>query len=210
MRVDPTSILIVLHGSIGDVTRALPLASLIRKGFPNAKLSWAVEAPSFPLVEHYRAIDEVILFDRRHWWRRIWPFLRKIRARRFDVVVDLQRHLKSGLISFLSCAPIRVGFNKADGKEFNWLFNNRFIEAVGDATPKISHYTKFAELLGIPTQPIEWNFELHPEEEKKSTFSWINEGTDTLCCLSEPAGRVSGGFRARWQIARVFFERAII
>jgi lipopolysaccharide heptosyltransferase II len=167
MRVDPKRILIVLHGSIGDVTRALPLASLIRKGFPDVKLSWAVEAPSFPLVEHYPAIDEVIVFDRRHWWRGIWPFLRTIRGRRFDVVVDLQRHLKSGLISFFSGAPIRVGFNKADGKEFNWLFNNRFIDAVGNTTPKILHYMKFAELLGIPSQPIEWHFELHSEEEKK-------------------------------------------
>jgi ADP-heptose:LPS heptosyltransferase len=49
MRVYPKRILIVLHGSIGDGTRALPLASLIRKGFPDVKLSWAVEAPSFPL-----------------------------------------------------------------------------------------------------------------------------------------------------------------
>ena len=49
MRVYPKRMLIVLHGSIGDVTRALPLASLIRKGFPDVKLSWAVEAPSFPL-----------------------------------------------------------------------------------------------------------------------------------------------------------------
>ena len=54
----------------------------------------------------------------------IWPFLRTIRKRRFDVVVDLQRHLNSGLISFFSGAPIRVGFNKADGKEFNWLFKS--------------------------------------------------------------------------------------
>jgi lipopolysaccharide heptosyltransferase II len=167
MRIAPRSILIVLHGSIGDVTRALPLAGLIRRGFPNVKLSWAVEAPSFPLVEHYPAIDEVMVFDRRHWWRGIWPFLRGIRARQFDVVVDLQRHLKSGVIGFFSGAPIRVGFNKADGKEFNWLFNNQFIEATGNAIPKISHYMKFAELLGIPSQPIEWHFELPPEEEKR-------------------------------------------
>jgi lipopolysaccharide heptosyltransferase II len=167
MRVDPSNILILLHGSIGDVTRALPLASVIRKGFPSVKLSWAVEAPSFPLVEHYPGIDEVIVFERRHWWRGIWPFLATIRARRFDVVVDLQRHLKSGMISFLSGAPIRIGFNKADGKEFNWLFNNRFIEATGNGTAKILQYMKFAELLGLPSQPIEWHFELQAEEEKK-------------------------------------------
>jgi ADP-heptose:LPS heptosyltransferase len=136
MRVDSKRILIVLHGSIGDVTRALPLASLIRKGFPDVKLSWAVEAPSFPLVEHYPAIDEVIVFDRRHWWRGIWPFLRTIRGRRFDVVVDLQRHLKSGLISFFSGAPIRVGFNKADGKEFNWLFKQSVHRYCGECNSK--------------------------------------------------------------------------
>jgi lipopolysaccharide heptosyltransferase II len=120
------------------------------------------------LVEHYPPIDEVIFFDRRHWWRGIWPFLRTIRGRRFDVVVDLQRHLKSGLISFFSGAPIRIGFNKDDGKEFNWLFNNQFIDAMGNASPKISHYMKFAEILGIPSWPIEWHFKLQPEEEKRT------------------------------------------
>lgn len=97
MRVAPNSILIVLHGSIGDVTRALPLATLIRRGFPKVKLVWAVEAPSFPLVQDYPAIDEVIVFDRRHWWRGIGSLLRTIREGQFDVVLDLQRHLKSAL-----------------------------------------------------------------------------------------------------------------
>lgn len=167
MRVAPRSILIVLHGSIGDVTRALPLATLLRRGFPKVKLSWAVEAPSFPLVEHYPGIDEIIVFDRRHWWCGIGPLLRTVRARQFDVVLDLQRHLKSGVISFFSGAPVRIGFNKADGKEFNWLFNNRFIERASSGSSKISHYMKFAELLGIPSQPIEWQFKLQPDEEKR-------------------------------------------
>jgi ADP-heptose:LPS heptosyltransferase len=124
MRVYPKRILIVLHGSIGDMTRALPLASLIRKGFPRCETVMRCGSSIFPLVENYPAIDEVIVFDRRRWWRGIWQFMRTIRKRRFDVVVDLQRHLKSGLISFFSDAPIRVGFNKADGQEFNWLSNN--------------------------------------------------------------------------------------
>src|SRR5437868_7048114 len=57
---DPKNILIVLHGSIGDVTRALPLANLIRRGFPKATLSWTVETSSFPLVEHYLKFAEYL------------------------------------------------------------------------------------------------------------------------------------------------------
>jgi lipopolysaccharide heptosyltransferase II len=165
MTFDPQNILIVLHGSIGDVTRALPLANLVRRGFPKAKLSWAVEAPSFPLVENYPALDEVILFDRCRWWRTAGPFLRKIRARRFDLVLDLQRHFKSGLISCCSGAPYRLGFHRSDCKEFNWLFNNRFIPATGDRISKLEHYLKFAEYLGLTPSPIEWNFNLTAEEK---------------------------------------------
>ena len=162
---DPKNVLIVLHGSIGDVTRALPLANLIRRGFPKATLSWTVEPPSFPLVENYPGLDEVILFDRRRWWSTFGPFLRKIRSKRFDLVLDLQRHLKSGFISRWSGAPHRVGFHRLDCKEFNWIFNNHFIPETGDVISKLEHYLKFAEYLGLNPRPIEWNFKLTEQEE---------------------------------------------
>jgi hypothetical protein len=126
--VEPKKILIILHGSVGDVVRAMPLASLLRRGFPSAYLAWAVEPACYPLLENFIAVDEVILFDRRDWLRATWPFLKKVRRRGFDLVLDMQRHLKSGLISRVSGAPWRLGFHRTDAKELNWLFNNRHIE----------------------------------------------------------------------------------
>src|SRR5512135_30679 len=106
-RFDPKRVLIILHGSIGDVTRALPLASMLRKAFPRAFLAWSVEPAAFPLLLGNGAIDEIVLFD-RGYWRETWrPFLARIRAGRFDLVLDLQRHLKSGIISRWSGAPHR-------------------------------------------------------------------------------------------------------
>ena len=164
MRPSPKKILIVLHGSVGDITRAIPLAHLVRRDFPQAFLAWAVEPPCLPLVERHPAIDEVILFDRAHWRRSLWPFLRRIRAHRFDLVLDLQRHLKSGFISRWSGAPARVGFHRRDAKELNWLFNNRHIPAGEVGSSKLADYLKFAQLLGIEPYPIEWNFPLTPDE----------------------------------------------
>jgi heptosyltransferase-1 len=161
---DPKRILIVLHGSIGDVTRALPLANLLRKGFPKAYLAWSVEPTSRPLLEGCRALDEIILFDRGRPWS-FWPFLGKIRSRRFDLVLDLQRHLKSGVISRYSGAPQRIGFHRSDSKEFNWLFNNRHIERFGESTSKLNHYLKFADYLGIDQAPVAWEFVVTDEEK---------------------------------------------
>jgi lipopolysaccharide heptosyltransferase II len=158
--------LIVLHGSIGDVTRALPLAFLLRRAYPGAAIAWSVEPAAFPLVEHHPAVDTVILFDRRRWWRTLGPFLARIRAERFDLVLDLQRHLKSGIISRWSGAPFRLGFHKSDAKELNWLFNNRHISAAGDGLSKLSHYLKFIEFLGIEPGPLDWGIRLTRGEEE--------------------------------------------
>lgn len=163
--MSPGNILVVLLGSIGDVTRALPVANLLRRGFPGAKITWSIEPPAYPLVLNHPAIDEAILLDRPRWWRSAAPFLREIRSRRFDLVLDLQRHLKSGLISWWSRAPDRLGFHPRDAKELNWLFNNRYIPEMGNGISKLEHYLKFVEVLGIKPEPIEWGFRLSAEEQ---------------------------------------------
>jgi lipopolysaccharide heptosyltransferase II len=162
--IEAQKILLLLHGSIGDVTRALPLAGLLRRGFPKATIAWSVEPPSLPLVELCRAVDEIIVFDRPRGLRAFLPFLRTVRRRRFDLVLDMQRHFKSGLISRWSGAPNRLGFHRSNTKEFNWLFNNRYIPAADSDVPKIRHYLKFAEYLGIEPAPIEWNLQLNAED----------------------------------------------
>ncbi len=162
---DPKRILVVLHGSIGDVTRALPLAAMLRKKFPHAFLAWSIEPACLPLVQRNRAIDEVILCDRAHWWKGAREFLARVRAGKFDLVLDLQRHFKSGVISRWSGARQRIGFNRRDSKEFNWLFNNYQLPAYGDEIAKLEHYLKFADYLGIERSPLDWNFNLTAEEE---------------------------------------------
>jgi len=165
-RVMGKRILLVLHGSIGDVVRALPLANLLRCAYPGAKITWSIEPLALPLVENHPAVDEVLVFDRRRWWKTWFPFLGKVRSGAFDLVLDLQRHLKSGLISWWSGAPFRLGFHRLDSKEGNWIFNNRHIPPVGDESSKLSHYLKFAEFLGIPQSPVEWKLRTTPQEEE--------------------------------------------
>ena len=163
-KFDPKKILIVLHGSIGDVTRALPLASLLRRGFPKARLAWSIEPVSLPLLQGSTAIDEIIVFDRRRPWRAFLPFLARVRTGKFDLVLDLQRHLKSGVISRCTGAPQRLGFHRSDSKELNWLFNNLHIGPFGESISKLEHYLEFADYLGIDRSPVEWRISLTEDE----------------------------------------------
>lgn len=169
MQFTGKKILIILHGSIGDVARALPLANLLRHAYPGTRITWSIEPPALPLVENHPAIDEILVFDRKKWRHSLFPFLGQIRSGAFELVLDLQRHLKSGLISWWTGAPLRLGFHRLDSKEGNWLFNNHHIGAVGDGISKLSHYLKFAEFLGISPEPIVWGIRCTPQEEKNVT-----------------------------------------
>lgn len=143
-------ILIVLLGALGDVTRGLSLAVRIKEAWPDCHLSWAVEPKSREIVEALPHVDKVFVFDRPRGFKAYLSFIAELRREKFDLVLDLQRHLKSGVTSWSTGAATRVGFHRANANEFNWIFNNQHITRVEHRSAKIDHYHLFGDLLGLP------------------------------------------------------------
>jgi lipopolysaccharide heptosyltransferase II len=165
--IAPQRILIVLLGAIGDVTRALPLLTRLRHAYPAAHIAWAIEPAAAPLLDHHPALNEVLLYRRTRGLLAFMPFLRAIRRRRFDLVLDLQRHAKSGLVSWWSGAPLRLGFHRQNSKEGNWLFNTHTIAPVPDFSLKLRQYLAFAETLGLSDDSVHFDLRLRAEEEQQ-------------------------------------------
>jgi heptosyltransferase-1 len=167
VRVDAQRILIVLLGAIGDVVRALPLANRVRAAFPDAHLAWAVEPRSAPILEAHPALDDRLVFERRGGARAFLAFLRRVRAERFDLVLDLQRHAKSGLVSAASRAPVRVGFHRTNAKELNWLWNTHTIPPVEARGWKLDQYQRFGDFLELPEMPPRFEVTLTDAERRR-------------------------------------------
>lgn len=164
--IQPDRILILLFGAIGDVTRALPLLTRVRRGYPQAHIAWAVEPAAAPLLEAHPALNEILLYNRSQGPRQFWPFLQTIRSKQFDLVLDLQRHAKSGLVSLWSRAPVRLGFHRQNTKEGNWLCNTHTIDPIPDFSLKIRQYLRFANALGLPDDGVAFDLRLREEEER--------------------------------------------
>jgi lipopolysaccharide heptosyltransferase II len=167
MRVPAERILIVLLGAIGDVVRALPLATRVRAGYPQAHLAWAVEPRSAPLLENHPALDEQLVFERKGGARSFVRFVRRVRSGGFDLVLDLQRHAKSGLVSYASRAPVRVGFHRRNAKELNWLANTHTIAPVEALGWKLDQYQRFGDFLDLPAVAPRFDVRLRPEEDAR-------------------------------------------
>lgn len=164
----PDRILVVLLGAIGDVIRAMPTISRVRRAMPSAHVTWAVEPAAAPLLERHPAIDERVIFRRDLGARAFGTFLAEIRRRRFDLVLDMQRHLKSGIVSRASGAPRRIGFHRANTKEGNWLFSTETIPRQTHFSSKLQQYQAFADHLGLPTVPAEFGLSPSAAEDARA------------------------------------------
>jgi lipopolysaccharide heptosyltransferase II len=120
-------------------------------------------------VRGHPAIDNVRLFDRPSGFSAFLRFVREVRAERYDLVLDLQRHVKSGFVSMRSGAPRRIGFHRKNSREFNWLFNTECIREWEHYSPKVAQYQSFGDALGLPTmEPLD--FGLEPSLDEKESF----------------------------------------
>jgi len=170
----PRRVLIILLGAIGDVVRALPLLGRIRRAWPAAHIAWAVEPKSQAVLEGHPWVDELIVYNRRRAPLSILPFLVRVRTGHFDLTLDLQRHLKSGVVAIASGARVRVGFDRSNGKEFNHLFSTRQIAPQPPMRLKLMQYQGFADALGLAPAPIE--FGLVPADAERARAAAMLEG----------------------------------
>jgi len=192
------SILIILMGSIGDVARGLCLVSHIKNNLPESKVTWLVEPICSEVVRLHPRINKMIVFNRPRNILGIRNLYKDLSREHFDITLDLQRHLKSGFFSFLSGAKRRIGFNRRNSGEFNWIFNNEHIPYAGDELdlPKLHHYLQFTEYLGLP-EPVSLDFGFSYFDEKFNL-------PDIVAKISKPFIAVVIG--SSWESKDWFFE----
>ena len=111
-------ILIIKLSSIGDVIQASPVAEKLRQRYPTAIIDWVVETKSKDVIVGNSYLDEVIVWERKEWtkeaketgdyrllFKRLSGFVNNLRQRRYQLAIDLQGLLRSGMLAWLSGAP---------------------------------------------------------------------------------------------------------
>ena len=147
--MDYRNILIVKPSALGDVARMLPVLTALRKKYPLAKISWIIRPEFDELIRHNPALDEVILFDKKNLLKsglkslsNIIAFAGALKQRKFDLVLDTQGLLRSGLMTWFTKAPTRIGYQHA--RELAWLFYNKKV-----VTPQLQHSNLDCWQIGI-------------------------------------------------------------
>ncbi len=104
----PKSILVIQLRRLGDVILTTPALEALKKRYPAAKLDFLVEAPGAEAVAGHPALDEVLVYDAAGVAGAL-RWARKIRARRYDWVIDFLANPRTALIAALSGAKVKAG-----------------------------------------------------------------------------------------------------
>jgi len=180
-------ILIVKMSSIGDVIHGLPTLAVLHKHFPQAHIAWAVEPKAYDIVRAHPNLDEVLCLDLDAIGqklkkpatflagiRAIQELALKIRAGNYDLVLDLQGLLKSGLVSCFSQAPFRLVYSRP--REGSALFATHLVPTNPDSLHAVEKYLDVLRYLGLTIEKGDeekFILTILPEDEKfVEEFFW--------------------------------------
>ena len=167
-------ICIVMMSAAGDVVHVLPVINAIKRARPASRITWVLQPGPATLVQGHPSVDEILLFDRSRGWRAFLDVREALANRAFDLVINLQVYFKAGIITAFTNAPVKLGFDRARARDFNWLFTNRKIPPHPNQHVQ-DQYFEFLRAIGLSPDPVTWNLGPWPEERpwQRDFFSTI-------------------------------------
>ncbi len=168
-------ICVVMMSAVGDAVHVLPVINALKRHAPRCIITWILQPGPAALVRGHRSVDEIIIFDRARGWQAFLDVQQQLAAREFDLVLALQVYFKAGVITAMTRAPIRLGFDRARARDLNWLFTTHRIPPHPSGQHVQDQYFEFLEALGVPSEPVVWDLGPWPDER-----GWKEEFIATL------------------------------
>lgn len=116
-------ILVINLMHLGDLMLVTPALTTLRKNFPTAHLALLADKKLADLVQYNPNLDECILIDKKgvdDHFASFVKFIFKIRAEKFDLVINLHRNERASALAAFSGAKKIVGYSKPG---FAFLFD---------------------------------------------------------------------------------------
>ena len=170
------NILIVKLSAVGDVIHTLPSLAALRRLYPEAHITWAVEEAAADIVRNHPDLDRVLVSRRKAWQkaikrgslreplRGIRTFIADLRDRDYDVVIDFHGLFKSAVLVLLSRGRRKIGYDSF--QEMSGLF---YSEKIREDMSKhaVDRYLDFPLHLGAVPGKREFRIATGPENKRK-------------------------------------------
>ncbi len=164
VKSSPRHICLIRLSAIGDTCHALAVARNLADNWPDAAITWVIGKTEASLLGDIRGI-EFIIFDKSKGREAYRDVRRAMAGRRFDVALCMHASLRANRLCRLIPAPVRLGFDFARARDFQWLFTNRRIPAA-EGEHALDAMLGFARCIGARSTPLRWDIPLGDAERE--------------------------------------------
>jgi heptosyltransferase-1 len=177
----PKKILVVKPSSLGDVVHSLPFLNALKERFPKTEIHWVIAKGFEDLLTGHTMVKKIWVINKDMWkklsqipssFNEIRTLLRKLRKEKYDIVIDLQGLLRSGVITVATGSPVRIGFEEA--REGSRLFYTYKVEG-GKDIHAVDRYLKIAAFLGCDITGVCFPLPLYAESSLVTRYALPSE-----------------------------------
>ena len=129
-------ILVIQTAFIGDVVLATAMLENLHAAYPAATIDILVRQGANDLFVDHPYVNAVHVWDKKkNKYQHLFQVLKTIRSNKYDVVINVQRYLATGIITVLSGAKKTIGFDK---NPLSFLFSEVVKHQFGAAADAVS------------------------------------------------------------------------
>lgn len=154
----PADLCIVRLSAIGDTCHTVPVVRAIQRAWPDTRIVWIIGKVEHGLMAGLEGVEFAVL-DKSEGVRGYLNLRRRLAGRRFPVLLHMHASMRANTASLMVDADLRLGFDRARARDFQWLFCNRRIPA-RPRTHVMDGLFQFAEALGIERGEPRWDIPL--------------------------------------------------
>lgn len=127
--------LVIQTAFLGDVILATPVISELKRLYPEAAVDVLVRKGNEGILANHKDIRSVFVFRKKDGkLREIWRLAKCFRKQHYDEVINLHRFGSSGLLTFLSGAKEKTGFDK---NPFSRSYTRRIKHEIGTGVHEV-------------------------------------------------------------------------
>lgn len=176
MREKVQKILVIKLRAIGDVVLSTAVLPSLRNGYPGSEIHFLVDDSGRDVLIGNPCVDQILTppYSRKvHLGKKMkqweaFQFLRMIRKNKYDLVFDLFGNPRSAFLTWVTAAPMRVGFAFRSRK---YAYNHRIVPR-GDRIHEVEFNLDALRAVGLPIVDAFPRF-YYSDEDKNIINQWI-------------------------------------
>ena len=155
--------LIIQTAFIGDVVLATIIIEKLHANFPDAQIDFLLRKGNEGLLQNHPYLNEVLIWvKKKDKTKNLFKLINIIRRKKYDKVINVQRFFSTGLITALSNAKEKIGFDK---NPLSFLFDVKVKHIIGTKENPVHEVQRNLSLISHFTDGEPAKMKLYPSKE---------------------------------------------